>query len=116
MTLVSNTSQKFINVIQKPLISNSWDRDNTQLGIFEGKQYIIFDYYADPYDGQMLACISAMSKDVACCEINFSGYFEPLAVPDPCVWSLVGSISGRIVPDYFRYVVLDRNISHEVFP
>lgn len=66
------------------------------LGVFEGRQYLVYDKCKDPYDGQMLACISAYKDDVAACET-----FTRLRF-------LMGAKTGPMeVPDYFRYVILD---------
>jgi hypothetical protein len=87
------------------------DRGNNKCVTFEGKQYLVYDYYTDPFDGEILACIPALDPDVACCEINTTGYYRPMAVPDPVAWSLMGVVSGPGgIPDYFRYVVLDGEV------
>jgi hypothetical protein len=77
------------------------------LGVVEGKQYPIFDYYSDPFDGQLLACIPASDNDVAACMIQTSGLVSTLLVEDPAVASIIPASSGPNIPDYFRYVVLD---------
>jgi hypothetical protein len=66
-----------------------------ELCTFEEKQYLVYDYYEDPHDSQLLACISAFNDDVAACEIYTK--------------SMMGAETGpRGIPDYFRYVILDK--------
>jgi hypothetical protein len=81
-------------------------------GVFEGKQYLIYDWYKDPIDGTLLACISARKDDVAACEVFLNGYVPMVAVPDPPTWSLMEAVTGPgRVSDFMRYVVLDREES-----
>ena len=87
-------------LIQKVLNTFFFQRAYQKLGIFEGRVYLIYDFFKDPFDGGILAYIPALVNDVAACEINLTGYYQPLAVPDPAVRSLMGAVTGpeEVIP------------------